>query len=197
MSRGPPRPSWKVYNICWGFVATLLGRLILYDGSLCQILVSYYESSNFGQVMDISCHWVEATNLFKLNLLCTHVVRSWCNTQWNLKLKDEGLIFVERCDVHLQPQGLTGSQCLTHLWSAGSFTIPSKFYVMRRTVDPPIIYWIKWHPFQNSLHFPDNGWKNTARLSWTSGNPAPQNHPCEFDKFTAKKLVTFMNTRMA
>jgi hypothetical protein len=25
------------------------------------------------------------------------------------KLKDEGLIFVERCDIHLQPQGLTGT----------------------------------------------------------------------------------------
>jgi len=112
-ARGPPRPSWKVYNICWGFAATLLGRLIVYDGSMCQILVSYYESSNFSQVMDISCHWVEATNLLKLNLLCTHVIRSWCNTQWNLKLKDEGLIFVERCDMHLQPQGLTGTQCLT------------------------------------------------------------------------------------
>jgi len=25
-----------------------------------------------------------------------------------------------------------------------------------------LILWIKWHPFQNGLHFPDNGWKNTA-----------------------------------
>ena len=50
--------TFLVYNICWGFMATLPGRLIVYDGSLCQILVSYYESSNlnFGQVMDISCH---------------------------------------------------------------------------------------------------------------------------------------------
>jgi len=116
-ARGPPRPSWKVYNICWGFATTLLGRSIVYDGSLCQILVSYYESSNFGWVMDISCHWVEATNLFKLNLLYTHAIRSWCNTWWtSSRMKDS---FSWRDVTYTYSLKVL----LGHLWSAGSFTI--------------------------------------------------------------------------
>jgi len=110
-ARGPPRPSWKLYNICWGFAATLPGRLIVYDGSLCQILVSYYESSNFSQVMDISCHWVEAANLFKLNLLCTHVIRSWCNTRWNSssRMKDSFWWRDVMCTYSLKVDILLGS----------------------------------------------------------------------------------------
>ena len=153
-ARGPPRPSWKVYNICWGFATTLLGRSIVYDGSLCQILVSYYESSNFGRVMDISCHWVEAANLFKLNLLYTHVIRSWCNTRWTSSRMKDSLSWRDVTYTY------SLKVLLGHLWSAGSFTIPSKFYIMRKK--DKLIHWIKWHPFQNGLYFPDNSWKNTA-----------------------------------